>query len=153
MVYGKGEEFNAATSDADGGRGEGSRPPLVQFSMSPDIFLDGVIWLSLEELGQQVDSNPLLALLALPVQPETELVWPGLNRSWRADQISSLPFKLSFWSGFPYSLALLHEEIILEIATIPAKDLLRTRVAQDLLDQGREEGREEGEALSVVLPT
>jgi predicted transposase YdaD len=36
-------------------------------------FADGVIWLSLEELGQQVDLDPLLALLTLPVRPEAEL--------------------------------------------------------------------------------
>ena len=36
-------------------------------------FVDGVIWLSLEELGQQVDLDPWLTLLTLPVQPEAEL--------------------------------------------------------------------------------
>ena len=36
-------------------------------------FLDGVIWLSLEALGQQADLDPLLALLTLPVRPEAEL--------------------------------------------------------------------------------
>ena len=35
--------------------------------------LDGVIWLSLEELGQQTDLDPLLNLLTLPVRPEDEL--------------------------------------------------------------------------------
>ncbi len=32
-------------------------------------FLDGVLWLSLEEFGQQADLDPLLALLTLPVLP------------------------------------------------------------------------------------
>jgi predicted transposase YdaD len=36
-------------------------------------FVDGVIWLSLEELGQQADLDPLLSLLTLPVQPEAQL--------------------------------------------------------------------------------
>ena len=36
-------------------------------------FLDGVVWLSLEELGRQADLDPLLALLTLPVRPEAEL--------------------------------------------------------------------------------
>ena len=36
-------------------------------------FVDGVLWLSLEELGQQADLDPLLALLTLPVRPEAEL--------------------------------------------------------------------------------
>ncbi len=37
-------------------------------------FVDGVIWLSLEELGRQANLDPLLALLTLPVRPESELV-------------------------------------------------------------------------------
>lgn len=36
-------------------------------------FVDGVIWLSLEELGRQADLDPLLTLLTLPVRPEAEL--------------------------------------------------------------------------------
>jgi hypothetical protein len=36
-------------------------------------FVEGVIWLSLEELGQQADLNPLLALFTLPVRPEAQL--------------------------------------------------------------------------------
>jgi predicted transposase YdaD len=36
-------------------------------------FVDGVIWLSLEELGQQADLDPWLTLLTLPVQPEAQL--------------------------------------------------------------------------------
>ena len=36
-------------------------------------FLDGVIWLSLGELGRQAELHPLLALLTLPVRPEAEL--------------------------------------------------------------------------------
>jgi hypothetical protein len=36
-------------------------------------FLDGVIWLSLEELGQQADLDPMLSLLTLPMRPVAEL--------------------------------------------------------------------------------
>ena len=36
-------------------------------------FLDGVIWLSLEELSQQPDPDPWLTLLTLPVQPQAKL--------------------------------------------------------------------------------
>jgi hypothetical protein len=32
--------------------------------------VDGVVWLSLEELGQKPDLDPWLTLLTLPVQPE-----------------------------------------------------------------------------------
>jgi hypothetical protein len=36
-------------------------------------FLDGVVLLSLEELGQQADLDPWLTLLTLPVRPQAEL--------------------------------------------------------------------------------
>ena len=54
--------------------------PHRRIKLGPDqlphqlqAFLDGVIWLSLEELGQQADLDPMLALLMLPVRPEAEL--------------------------------------------------------------------------------
>lgn len=37
------------------------------------LVLDGVIWVSLEELGQQDQLDPLLNLLTLPVRHEPEL--------------------------------------------------------------------------------
>ena len=36
-------------------------------------FFGGVIWLSLEELGQQDDLDPMLTLLTLPVRRQVEL--------------------------------------------------------------------------------
>jgi hypothetical protein len=36
-------------------------------------FFGGVVWLSLEELGQQDVINPILTLLTLPVRPQVEL--------------------------------------------------------------------------------
>ena len=36
-------------------------------------FVDGVRWLSLEELGKQADLDPWLTLLTLPVRPEADL--------------------------------------------------------------------------------
>jgi hypothetical protein len=36
-------------------------------------FVDGEIWLSQEELGQQADPDPLLTLLTLPVRVDAEL--------------------------------------------------------------------------------
>ena len=43
-------------------------------------------------------------------------------------------------------LPLLTREDLMEIATIPAKDLRHTRVAQEWIEEGRQEGRQEGEA-------
>jgi hypothetical protein len=37
------------------------------------VFLQQVVWLSLEDLSQQPDLDPLLNLLTLPVRPEGEL--------------------------------------------------------------------------------
>ena len=37
------------------------------------MFLQQVVWLSLEYLSQQPDLDPLLNLLTLPVRPEGEL--------------------------------------------------------------------------------
>ena len=55
-------------------------PPHQRLKLGPallpqllQLFLDGVVWLSLEELGQQVDLDPLLKLLTLPVRPQVEL--------------------------------------------------------------------------------
>ena len=45
----------------------------AQLPSQLQAFVDGVIWLSLEELGQHVDLDPWLTLLTLPVQPEAEL--------------------------------------------------------------------------------
>jgi hypothetical protein len=36
-------------------------------------LLHGVIWLRLEDLGQQAELNPLLALLTLPVRSDADL--------------------------------------------------------------------------------
>jgi len=54
--------------------------PHRRLKLGPDqlprqlqVFVDGVIWLSLEELGQHADLNPLLNLLTLPVRPKAEL--------------------------------------------------------------------------------
>ena len=104
-------------------------------------FLDGVVWLSLEELGQQADLDPLLALLTLPVRPEAELQASTQQiLETRPDLLSAvLPMLVE-------RLPLLTREEIMEIATIPAKDLRHTRAAQEWIEEGRLEGRLEGEA-------
>ena len=104
-------------------------------------FLDCVVWLSLEELGQQADLDPLLNLLTLPVRPEAEL--PASTQQvleLRPDLLSAvLPMLVE---RFP---TLTREEIMV-IAGIPAKDLRHTRAAQQWIEEGRQEGRQEGEA-------
>ena len=104
-------------------------------------FVDWVIWLSLEELGQQAELDPLLAMLTLPVRPEAELV-PSSQKILvrRPDLFPAVQTILL------ERLPLLTREDLMEIATIPAKDLRHTRVAQEWIEEGRLEGRLEGEA-------
>ena len=112
-------------------------------------FIDCVLWLSLEELGRQADLDPLLSLLTLPVRPESELQASSqqiLER--RPDLLSAVQTILL------ERLPLLTREDLMEFATIPAKDLRHTRVAQEWIEegrlQGRQEGRQEGEAELAI---
>ena len=108
-------------------------------------FVDGVVWLSLEELGQQVDLDPLLSLLTLPVRPEAELQASSqqiLER--RPDLLSAVQTILL------ERLPFLTREDLMEFATIPAKDLRHTRVAQEWIEEGRQEGEARGE-VKVIL--
>ena len=108
-------------------------------------FVDGVVWLSLEELGQQADLDPLLALLTLPVRPEAQLKISTPQILERRPDLLSTVLTILF-ERFPTCTL----EDIMVIAGIPTDQLLHTRAAQDLLDRGRQEGeargREEGEA-------
>ena len=111
-------------------------------------FVDGVVWLSLEELGQQADLDPLLNLLTLPVRPEAEL--PASTQQileLRPDLLSAVLTML--FERFP---TLTPEEIMV-IAGIPAKDLRHTRAAQQWIEEGRQEGRQEGEAQGEAKVT
>jgi predicted transposase YdaD len=104
-----------------------------------------VLWLSLEELGQQADLDPLLSLLTLPVRPDSELQASSQQiLARRPDLLSAVQTILL------ERLPLLTREDLMEFATIPAKDLRHTRVAQEWIEEGRQkgrlEGRQEGEA-------
>ncbi len=108
-------------------------------------FADGVIWLSLEELGQQADLDPWLTLLTLPVQPEAELKRRTQQVLERHPELVSAVLTMLL-----ERLPTLTTEEIMVFAGIPTDQLLHTRAAQDLLDRGRQEGeargRQEGEA-------
>jgi hypothetical protein len=126
--------------------------PYRRLRLGPDqlpqqlqAFTDGVAWLSLKELGQQADLDPLLALLTLPVRPEAQLKFSTSQILERRPDLLSTVLTMLF-ERFP---TLTPEEIMV-IAGIPTDQLLHTRAAQDLLDRGRQEGeargRQEGEA-------
>jgi hypothetical protein len=103
----------------------GSLPQQLQ------AFVDGVIWLSLEEMGQQADLDPWLTLLSLPVRPEAEL--PASTQLFLERRPDLLETVVSIlMERFP----LLTRKDIMEIATIPAKDLRHTRAAQEWIAEG-----------------
>lgn len=113
--------------------------PHRRLKLGPDqlprqlqAFLDRVIWLSLEELGQQADLDPLLALLTLPVRPEAELKTSTQQILERRPNLLSTVLTMLF-ERFP---TFTPEEIMV-IAGIPTDQLLHTRAAQILLDRGR----------------
>jgi predicted transposase YdaD len=104
-------------------------------------FVDGVIWLSLEELGQQAGLDPLVSLLTLPMRPEAEIQTATQQiLGPRPDLLETVVSILM--ERFP----LLTRKDIMEIATIPAKDLRHTRAAQEWIEEGRQEGEALGEA-------
>ena len=122
--------------------------PYRRLRLGPDqlpqqlqAFTDGVAWLSLKELGQQADLDPLLALLTLPVRPEAQLKFSTSQILERRPDLLSTVLTMLF-ERFP---TLTPEEIMV-IAGIPTDQLLHTRAAQDLLDRGRQEGEARGEA-------
>jgi predicted transposase YdaD len=120
----------------------------AQLPQQLQAFVDGVLWLSLEELGSQPQLDPLLNLLTLPVRPAAELQASSqqiLER--RPDLLSAVQTILL------ERLPLLTREQLMEIATIPAKDLRHTRVAQEWIEEGRQEGEARGRAAEAAVVT
>ena len=101
-----------------------ARPPLPVA-----LFWQQVRALSLEELSGQKDIDPMLALLTLPVRPNSELLASTqqiLER--RPDLLSAV---------LPIVVQRLKDQIeaqIMKLLGIPAKDLLHTRAVRDWFD-------------------
>jgi predicted transposase YdaD len=112
----------------------------AQMPQQLQAFVDGVIWLSLEELGQQADLDPWLTLLTLPVQPEAELKRSTQQVLERHPELVSAVLTMLL-----ERLPTLTTEEIMVFAGIPTDQLLHTRAAQDLLNRGRQEGEAQGE--------
>jgi hypothetical protein len=92
-------------------------------------LVDGVLWLSLEELGQQAELKRSTQQI-LECRPEL------------------LSAVLTMLFG---RLPTLTTEELMVFAGIPTDQLLHTRAAQGLLDRGRQEGEAQGEARSRAL--
>ena len=106
------------------------------------VFLDQqVLWLSLEELSQQPNLDPLLNLLTLPVRPESELAASSQQILARRPDLDTVVLPMLV-QRFPQ----LTEEQIMVIAGIPREEIRHTRAVQDWLAEGRQEGEARGEA-------
>lgn len=72
-----------------------------------EAFLAGVHWLSLEELGQQPELDPLVSLLTLPVLPRPEI--PGSTEQILQPRPDLLDTVLSILGQrFPSPMAMAH---------------------------------------------
>jgi hypothetical protein len=78
------------------------------------------------------------------VRPESELQASSQQILERRPDLLSAVQTILLERLLPYSLAFHCEELIMEFATIPAKDLRHTRIAQEWIEEGRLEGRQEG---------
>ena len=114
-----------------------------------ETFLTGVHWLSLEGLGQQPGLDPLLCLLTLPVLPKPEI--RGATDRILQPRPDLLEAVLSILGErFPH----LTREEIMALINLPTDHLRHTRLAQDWIEEGRQEGEARGraaEAAAVAL--
>jgi predicted transposase YdaD len=114
-----------------------SQPLLLRRFLQQDVT-----WVDLAALARQPDLDPSLALLTLPVQKEQDL-GPCTERilALRPDLIELiLPILSERFQG------LSNQQIMATLGI--SKDFWRhTRAFQDILEEGRQEGREEGAAL------
>ena len=112
------------------------------------VFLEQqVVWLSLEELSQQPNLDPLLNLLTLPVRPESELAVSSQQILARRPDLKTVVLPMLV-QRFPQ----LTEEQIIVIAGIPREEIRHTRAVQDWLAEGRQEGRRCGPLAEAPLP-
>jgi predicted transposase YdaD len=99
------------------------------------VLLQEVHWISLEELSQQPNLDPLLNLLTLPVRPESELAASSQQILARRPDLDTVVLP-RLVQRFPQ----LTEEEIMVIAGIPREEIRQTRAVQDWLAEGRQEG-------------
>ena len=108
-------------------------------------FLDGVHWLSLNELGHQSGLHPLVSLLTLPVLPRPEI--PGATEQIlqpRPDLLDTVVTILV--ERFPH----LTREEIMALIKLPTGHLRHTRAVQEWMEEGRLEGEARGRAAEAT---
>jgi predicted transposase YdaD len=117
----------------------------AQLPRELQLVLDEVIWISLEELGQQDQLDPLLNLLTLPVLHEPELQLSSQKILERRPDLTETVFPILMQRHPHFTL-----EQMMVYVKIPTQELRHSRAAQELLAEGRLEGRQQGEALGEV---
>jgi len=103
------------------------------------LVLDEVIWISLEELGQQDQLDPLLNLLRLPVLHEPELQLSSQQILERRPDLAESVFPILIQRHPNFTL-----EQMMVVVKFPTQELRHSRAAQELIEEGRQEGRLEG---------
>jgi Uncharacterized conserved protein len=103
------------------------------------LVLNEVIWISLEELGQKDEIDPLLKLLRLPVLHEPELQLSSQQILERRPDLAESVFPILMQRHPNFTL-----EQMMVYVKIPTQQLRHSRAAQELIEEGRQEGRLEG---------
>jgi predicted transposase YdaD len=112
-------------------------------------FLETVHWVSLDALAQVQSLDAAIDLLTLPVRSEQEL--GERCRRILAERRDLEPVVLSML--FERFSQLSREEILM-IVGLPLQELRHTRAVQEILEEGRQEGREVGrqqEAAALAI--
>jgi len=116
------------------------------------LVMDEVIWISLEELGQQDKLDPLLNLLTLPVRRKAELQENSQRILQHRPDLAPAVVPILMQRLHTFSL-----EQIMVYVNIPTHALRHSRAAQELIaegrQQGQQEGRQQGEALGEAKAT
>jgi predicted transposase YdaD len=119
--------------------------PHRRFNLGPFSplrgFLEQVHWVSLEELSQRENLDAAVDLLTLPVCSDPELGQRCRRILQNRQDLEPVVFSMLF-ERFPN----LSREEILMIVGLPLQELRHTRAVQEILEEGRAEGRQEGRA-------
>jgi hypothetical protein len=100
-----------------------------------------VIWVSLEELGQKDELDPLLNLLTLPVLLEPQLQRSSQQILERRPDLTETVFPILMQRHPHFTL-----EQMMVYVKIPTQELRHSRAAQELIAEGRR-----AEAASMTL--
>ena len=99
------------------------------------LVIDEVIWISLEELGQQEELDPLLNLLTLPVLHEPELQLSSQKILERRPDLTETVFPILMQRHPHFTL-----EQMMVYVKIPTQELRHSRAAQELIAEGQASG-------------